>query len=160
MWVIAYLSQPVSSAGTDVSMLFTERRPAIRVWGDLLIRLRARQQPMDFRPPLAVRLVSLFAWSRAMPYSRINPTGRTVHVRIDPRKCATADACRIDPMFSWSSWAQLTEYLIDEIVSYFSAQIDAYLETWTTLADLPDDQPPAGWEVAVPREGALEVFTQ
>lgn len=99
------------------------------------------------------------SWSQLTAY--LTELGRDIDVveeAISPTTHGEAfTLVDVEEVFKYVAFVD--DSLINDVVDYFSASIDTYLATWTTLAERSDTDLSSGWEVIVPEDGLLEVST-
>ncbi|MDQ1747769.1 MAG: hypothetical protein QOD07_2032 [Frankiaceae bacterium] len=87
--------------------------PAIRVWGEVVLRLISDKHNLDLHPALEIRQGALFAWNQRTPLpSSLSESGRVqLQIEVDPTGCAIARKDFVDPLFDVSEWRALKLWL-------------------------------------------------
>lgn len=108
--VYSWVSGPTDLLDTPTT------QPALRVWGDAILELRADQREMNLAPPVSTRRTALFAWVDPLPpedLARVTAERRRVQLEVDQGRCAVARVDLIDAAFHTATWRALAEHLVD-----------------------------------------------
>lgn len=125
-WVTTYIRPDIKEQLlTPKSLYGSTSCTAIRAWGDALISIRAGTCQPRLSPPAEIRPYAVFAWPQRIDDPTQPHGSLPVEVLVEPSKCAVARKDLIDPVFSWQSWQQLAEYLVEhgETIEYIEEAI-------------------------------------
>ncbi len=115
--VRGWLPAAATTSLLDLDGLYAnQKQPAIRAWGDTLLEIRSHARPAVEGPPLSIRRNAVFgSLRRTLTPRDWRPDGAIqVTLAVDPAHCAAARWDLVDPLYSWPSWSQLKEYLLDQ----------------------------------------------